>query len=153
MAWTNAKTAVVATVILACAATTTLVVRQHKSGSANSGQPVHWDKSELAFAGYQTPEATLKTTLWAMSNGDTDAFMACYTPEGRAVFENQWRGRSKEALKEEGKQHFGRITGIKVVNEEKISDSRVVLTLFTEGENRTDKMSLVKIGDEWKMVK
>jgi RNA polymerase sigma factor (sigma-70 family) len=153
MAWTKAKTAVVTTVIIACAATTAVVVQQHSTGSAKSAPRVHWDRAELAFAGYQTPQATLKSALWAMSNGDTEAFLACYSPEGKVTFENQWRGKSREALKEEGKQQFSRTTGVRVLNEEKISDNRVILTVFVEGEGKTEKMPLVRMGSEWKMVK
>jgi RNA polymerase sigma factor (sigma-70 family) len=153
MAWTKAKTALVTTVIVACASTTAVVFQQHRHGSADLARQVHWDRAELAFAGYQTPQATLKSTLWAMSNGDTDAFLACYAPEGKTTFENQWRGKSREALKEEGKQQFSRTTGVRIVDEEKISDKRVVLTVFVEGDGKTERMPLVRIGSEWKMVK
>jgi len=153
MAWTKAKTVIVTAVIVASATTTAVVVRQHKANAAQSAQPVHWDKAELAFAGYQTPQATLKTTLWALSNGNTDAFLACYSPEARVTFEKQWRGKSKDALREEGKQQFSRTTGVKILNEERISDNRTVLTVLVEGEGRTEKMPLVRVGSEWKMVK
>jgi RNA polymerase sigma factor (sigma-70 family) len=154
MAWTKAKTAVVTTVIVACAATTAVMVQPHKPSPPNAVQEVvPQDNAGLAFAGYQTPQATLKTMIWALSRGDTNAFLACYTPEARIIFQNQWRGKSLEVLKEEARQQFSRAANLKIRSEEKISDNRIMLTMFIEGENREMKMSLVKIGNDWKMVK
>ena len=153
MAWTKAKTAVVATVIVACAATTAVVVQQQKPSSPVAPESVHWDKSELAFAGYQTPRATLKTMIWALSNGDTDAFVACGTPEWKTAYENQWKGKSRETLREEGKQQFSRVSGIKIIEETKISEDRAMLVALAEGEGKELRFVFVKLGNEWKVTK
>src|SRR5579859_1714508 len=40
-----------------------------------------WAKDQLAFAGYGSPEAALKTAFWAMNSGDMKAMLASMTPE------------------------------------------------------------------------
>ena len=54
-------------------------------------------------------------------------------------------------MKEESAQQYNQAAGAKILSEEKISDNRVVLTVSSKGKEM--KMPLVKIGDEWKVVK
>jgi hypothetical protein len=141
--------------MVAGAATTTVVIKHQTKphGGHLAGQPVIWDKAALANAGYQTPQATLMTMLWATSNGDTDAFLSCLTPEAKARQEKQWRGKSKEALTAEGKQQLAGVTGIKVLNQAIVSDDRAIVTVSLEGIGKTEQIPLLKIGDDWKVAR
>ncbi|MBC8096066.1 MAG: sigma-70 family RNA polymerase sigma factor [Akkermansiaceae bacterium] len=154
MAWTKMKTAVVVAVIVAGTAGTTVLVRHHSSPADTSlivPTPPP-ETNQLAFAGYATPEATIKTMLWATSSGDTTAFAECLTPETKIRAQKQWQGKSKEALIAEGKQQFAMMSGMKILEQAGISATRMVLTIrFADG--RTDKMPFVKIGEEWKMAR
>ena len=54
--------------------------------SASAGQPAadagpHISKDQLAFAGYATPEAALRSVFWALANGKYEQAMAGVTPE------------------------------------------------------------------------
>jgi hypothetical protein len=95
----------------------------------------------------------LESSMWAMSRGDTDAFLACLTPEGKARQSKQWQGKSKEALTAEGKQQFASVTGVKILDQTAVSPDRVMATVRLEGLGRTEKMAFHKIGDEWKMAR
>jgi hypothetical protein len=155
MAWTKAKTAVVTVVILAGASVTTVILGHHQNEVKPPAPAIFPDTgaNPLAFAGYATPEATIKTMLWATSNGDTASFLDCLTPEAKLRQQKQWQGRSKEALVAEGKQQFAMASGMKIVDQTTVSADRVIVTLQFPANGRTEKMPFIKIGGDWKMAR
>jgi RNA polymerase sigma factor (sigma-70 family) len=149
MAWTKMKTVAVGVVAIAVATTATIVVqktRSHPTTPAPSAEPAN--PGAPAYAGYQTPEATLKTLVLAMSRGDTNAFLAGCTDQEKVRMQNQWRNKSPEQLLEEGrKQAPG---GVQIVEQTAVSDTRVVLSVRFEGSGQIQKLMFRKEGDAWK---
>ena len=155
MAWTKAKTAVAVVVILAGTSATTVFIRHHmKPPETKVTAPISPDANanQLAFAGYATPEATMKTMLWALSNGDSTAFLECLTPEMKLQRQKQWQGRTKEALVAEGKEQFAMASGMKIIDQTSVSADRVVLTVRVSN-GRTEKMPMIKLSGDWKMAR
>jgi RNA polymerase sigma factor (sigma-70 family) len=154
MAWTKMKTAVVTIAVIAGAGTTALVV-QHQIKSDKSKIPalaVPTGADSLAFSGYATPEATIKTMLWATSNGDTTAFLECMTPERKLEQQKRWEGRTKESLVAEGKQQFAMLNGVTITDTTSAGDDRTIVTIKM-GNGRMDKFVFVKMNGEWKMTR
>ena len=155
MAWTKAKTAVAVVVILTGASATTAIIRHQTKPNEAEAPAISPDTNpnQLAFAGYATPEATIKTMLWATSNGDSAAYLECLTPEMKLQRQKQWQGRSKEALVAEGKQQFAMASGMKIIDQTSVSADRVVLTLQFPANGRTEKMPFIRIGGDWKVAR
>jgi RNA polymerase sigma factor (sigma-70 family) len=155
MAWTKMKTTVVVAVVLAGAAGTTVMI-QHQTKSAEAkltASVVPTGVEQLAFAGYATPEATIKTLLWATSNGDTAAYLDCVTPEMKLKQQKQWQGKTKAALVAAGKQQFTMLTGLKIIDQTSVGSDRMVVTVQMAGNGRTEKLPFIKINGDWKMAR
>lgn len=59
--------------------------------------PDYLRKSEAQFAGYDTPEHTLQTMLWAVRNRDFTNLLAVFTPEVARELEHQIQRSGKSA--------------------------------------------------------
>lgn len=159
MAWTKAKVAVVNAVLVAGALTTALVIYEragpNKSETNALGftKPNYWPKDQLAEAGYATPLAALKTTLWAMSTANMQSFLSSCTPQLRAEREKAWQNISQSDWTAEAHSQFGRVTGFRIVEQKQVSVDTVVLRVFQEGENNTHDLVFKKVDNEWKYAK
>jgi hypothetical protein len=91
MAWTKLKTAIfVGTVAIVAAGTATVTVRHIR---AKLETPV------FTFSGYATPEASVRSMLWAASKGDLDALSSAVTTEEMDRFKGQMAGKPPEEVK------------------------------------------------------
>jgi hypothetical protein len=138
--------------------------QQLRSGLAASEQqlaearaaPNFWPKDQLAFAGYADPEAALKTTLWAMNNGDLKAFLACWAsgPVVSAAFENL-RQKGEAEMAAEGKslaENLAPSIGFHIVDKQLKSADEVILSLSCDGEGKTRKFVVKRTANEWKLA-
>lgn len=154
MAWTKAKTTVVTAVILVGAATTTVVVH-HQSNHPEPKTPINVSPAasdQPAFAGYATPEATLKSIVWALSRGDTAAYLECLTPEAGLKKRQQWQGKTREALVAEGKQQYAMAGNMKILDQTSITTDRLMVTVQLAAGAPPTKFLFIKIAGEWKMA-
>ena len=116
-----------------------------------------WAKDQLAFAGYGSPEAALKTALSAMNGGDMKAVLASMTPEARALLEKEREkdGKSEADMEADFKGMAESLTstpsGFRVLGREAKSSDEVIITLYAEGQSRARNFVLNKVGNEWKV--
>lgn len=103
-----------------------------------------------SFAGYGTPEATLQSALFAMSQGDYQTFLGSMTPEEATRMQRSFEGKSPEQISEEGRREMARITSFQIMKREDLAADRVVLHVYGGGEDRLQRVHLQKVGDEWK---
>lgn len=137
-----------------------------KSGKKTSNDPAlangrngveFWAKDQLAFAGYGSPEAALKSTFWAMNGGDMKAMLASMTPEARALLEKEREkdGKSEADMEAEFKGMAESLTstpsGFRVLGQEAKSSDEVIVTIYAEGQTRARNFVLNKVGNEWKV--
>jgi hypothetical protein len=118
--------------------------------------PNFWPKEQLTFAGYADPEAALKTTLWAMKNGDLKAFLNCWAsgPVVSTAFENL-RQKGEAEMAAEGKslaENLAPSIGFHIVDKQVKSADEVILNLSCDGEGKTRKFLLQRVGSEWKLA-
>jgi RNA polymerase sigma factor (sigma-70 family) len=143
MAWTKAKTAMVVTAvaILTVSTTTTLVI-QH--------QHHHFPRSSWAYAGYANPESAFQSSVWAISKGDAQTWLASLTPALQTEVNQRAAGDDDKIISAEDKRDFARITGYRIRDRQVRSKDEVVLEVYAEGLNQTQKCSMQRTGGEWK---
>jgi len=110
-------------------------------------------KEAWAFVGFADPESTIQSAAWAMSRGDFQTLLASLTPEQRANHERQFQGRSESeiAAMMANNKDYKNMSGYQITNREILSDREMVVSLYQQGRDRTIKMVLKRIGDEWKL--
>ena len=118
--------------------------------------PNYWPKDQLSFAGYASPESTVRSLLWAMKNGDVSAWRSICTPKTRSEMEERWdRQKKSEAariaeMKAAANGLISASVGFHVIEERMIAPDQAEVTLSFDGEGKTRKFVLHKIGTEWK---
>ena len=104
-------------------------------------------KETWAFAGYATPESAMHTWIWAMDKGDKNVMLDSLIPEEQTHWKKMLEGQSMS------KSPF---SAYSFVAKEIISDVEATLTVvsdFPDGKHTGDqKMSLKKIGNDWKIA-
>jgi len=159
MAWTKARITVVVAVVAAAAMTTGVVAYRTASGKFSETQklgfdkPDYWSKTHLSNAGYSTPATALKTTLWAMSTANMQAFLDSCTPDLRAERERAWQNVSPADWAAEANSQFGNVTGFRIVDQKAVSDDTTVIHVLEEGSKTTRELVFKKIDNEWKYAK
>jgi len=146
MAWTKLKTAAVAGVIaLLAAGTATVVVPAVKERLSN-------------FPGYATPEATLRSALWAAGRGDFERFLACLSPElgqqtaagirADAITTGKSEAEARREYLASRKDVDAQITQKEIVSEDEV---RLHVHAMSHSVNFPDVILILKkIGGEWK---
>ncbi len=154
MAWTKLKTAVVVgAIVVATAGTATVAIRSATAGNIKAPS----QKSPFAFAGYATPEASLRSMLWAGSQGDFEKLKAACTQEQRERFENKMAGKSAEEIRREAVAWANALVGYQITQKDVISADEVHVHIHAapsaEG-LRTGKVIVImkKVGNEWKQA-
>ena len=143
MAWTKIKTAlVVGVVVVLTAGTTTTLVVQHRHHILA--------RSSWGFAGYASPESALQSSIWAISKGDAQTWLASLTPAMQMEARQKAAGNDTKIIGEDDKRDFARITGYRILDKQVLSNDEVVLEVYAEGLNQTTKASIQRIGSEWK---
>jgi hypothetical protein len=107
-------------------------------------------RESWAFAGYATPEAALQSAIFAMSQGDYSTFLASMTPEEAARMQKSFEGKTPEQISEEGKRETAKATTLQVLNKQELAPDRVMLNVYVGGEERMQRVTMQKIGEEWK---
>jgi len=154
MAWTKLKTAaVVGAIAIVAAGTATVVVLKV---NAQTNVAIGSSKSSaLAFAGFATPEAALKSFVWSESTGDLDKLLSACTPVQAERFRSKTIGKSKDELRRLMVQEAGNRANYEITRKEIISEDEVRLYLRVQpypGHPNVgnDVQVMQKIGDEWK---
>jgi RNA polymerase sigma factor (sigma-70 family) len=153
MAWTKLKTAVVVGAIAIVAGTATVAVltvnAQTNVAKASS------KSAALAFAGFATPEAGLKSFIWSESTGDLDKLLSACTPEQAERFKTKTIGKSRDELKRLMVQEAANRANYEITRKETISGKEARLHLRVQpypGHPNVgnDTQVMQKLGDEWK---
>jgi hypothetical protein len=108
-------------------------------------------RESWAFAGYATPEATLQSAIFAMSQGDYQTFLGAMTPEEAARMQQSSQGKTPEQIAEEGRRETARIKSFQVLGREDLAPDRVMLQVYADGgDSKVQRVMMQKIGEEWK---
>jgi hypothetical protein len=111
----------------------------------------HYPKGTLVFSGYSSPESSFESYVWAMTKGDKTVYLQSMAPDVRKKFEEHLAGKTDAEIKEEFAKGMG-FPGYTVQKQDAISADEVVLEIMLDGDNKVEKLSLKKIGSEWKLA-
>ena len=151
MAWTKLKTAVaVSVVVMLGAGSASLVIKATETNSVKTGA-----QAAFAFAGYATPEAALKTLLWAMSTGDVEKTKAACTPEQADRLRTKLEGKSDSEIHHMLIDGANSMAAYRLTQEEPVADDEVHLHLLVQpypGHPHVghDVQAMQKTGSDWK---
>ena len=113
----------------------------------------YWPRGSWAFAGYASPDAALRSSLWAANNGDLKALLASATGDLRKMLEEEFAGKSETEASIRAMDEVSRLSSVRVLNREVQADDIVVVTAVFEDrtESHTEKLIMKKIGNDWKI--
>ena len=161
MAWTKAKTAIVAvTAVILAAGTTTVVIQyQHHGATRNDVSRAAW-----VFSGYDDPKSAVLTFLHAIRQADGEQILAGCTPELQQNFQQnfgkqaQAKGKTlSEFLADELPARLKSTTGIRILSQLPVAADRIEFRVLALGERPPlggkgeHQITVRKIGDEWKV--
>jgi hypothetical protein len=106
--------------------------------------------SDWRFMGYETPEATLISGLWAMKEGQLVGLMDTFTPEERKRFEAQMQEKSEGEMLQRLQKEFAQVNGLRVVGQHELPSGEVVLDVYLEGIGKLKKYQMSQVNNEWK---
>lgn len=124
--------------------------------SVNAGPPPEVPASDVyprdswTFVGYDTPEDTIESMMWAMSQGDQDTYAAGLTPELQSDMQSDFEDGS---FLDDSLAEMSDVTGYLIVDRDVVSENEVTVTVFINGDGGNDvvKIPLVESGDGWKV--
>lgn len=112
-------------------------------------------KESWTFAGYATPEATVHSAVWAINSGDVKTFYASLTEECRQKVASEEKGQPATDMAAKGIHLFSKFTAFRIDGRDDPSDSTVILTVSMirpDGTPETEKMTMKRVGAEWKLA-
>ena len=158
MAWTKAKTAIVAGVgiLLAIGIGTTATVsvarHQHSIQTQTS-----FPRSSWANAGYADPASALETIFWAQTQGDGKTYLASMTPELQQRLQQQFAGdlakqglSLEDFLAQKSKDHIRPVTGFYIWGQQNVS-GQLLLRVWIPGARKNATFKMRKTENEWKL--
>lgn len=98
------------------------------------------------FAGYDTPENTIQSLMWAVSQGDEDTYAAGLTPDMFTEMQGQFADGS---FADEAPLEMSDITGYRIVDRGVDSDGNVRVILFMDGPNELMPIDLQPTQNGW----
>ena len=156
MAWTKLKTGIISAVIVVAVATTTttlVIQHQHHLASKNDVSRDAW-----VFSGYGDPKSAMMSFLWAIRQADGEQILAACSPGLQQTFQKhfqeQMRASGKtlgEFLAQDTPPRFSTTTGIRILEQKSDSEDQITLRLLALGEQKEHRITVKKIGEEWKV--
>src|SRR5437867_10797398 len=117
---------------------------------ASNTQVVQFPREGWTFAGYSTPQAALVSAVWAMKEGKPQVYLDSLSPEEQVRMAKVWENKSEGEIAAKHQQEVSQITNVRVMNQKEISPEEVQLTVFIEGPNRMEIVSMKRSGADWK---
>jgi hypothetical protein len=114
-------------------------------------------RQQLAHVGFTTPEATVQTFFWALTQGDIETAMQAMSPnsEERKQFDampaEQRAAMAGEIKKNGPDKSMERFNNFGVLSREDHSDDLVVLHVGSSLATNTMAMTLQRFGSEWRL--
>jgi hypothetical protein len=114
----------------------------------------YWPRVSWAFAGYATPTATLKSSLWAANKGDLKTLANCLTGDAQKIAGALLGSKSNSEIATAIMAQLAGYQSLSVINSEVRDEESVVLTTETQEADgpQTRKVMMKKVGNDWKLA-
>jgi len=104
------------------------------------------------FAGYATPQAAFHSAMFAHSQGDHQTFLASLTGDLATDNQKELNNKMPEQFSENLRRETAKFTGYRILEMDEVSPEETVLMIYYAGESDTEKVTMRKVGDEWKLA-
>lgn len=121
-----------------------------KAGTQTALNRESLPKESWALVGYADPESAFQSAVWAMSQGDAQAFRSSLAPGGGEFI--KWQDESDTDLATQIKGEAEKVTAFKIIDKAAISDDTAILTVMAEGINEVGRFKLQRVGQDWKLA-
>jgi len=126
-----------------------LLFAERQTNPPSALPPGYIRKSQARLVGYNTPDDTLQSFLWALQNRDATNVLLAFTPEMARWFQAQaQRSGSLESLFE----HSEALIGFSIVSTQRFDDGTLQADIEIVPGLPTIPVNLHKIGNEWKIT-
>jgi uncharacterized protein (TIGR03435 family) len=120
---------------------------------------VYYPKASWAFAGYASPEAALQTYFWAINKGDMTNFKASMTVGAQEEFTKTLHDAGetedhffKETTTTTTLSMLRKVSGYRIMEiQAAVADEVDIQIVIDGGTNKSDTMTIKKVGAEWKV--
>ena len=110
----------------------------------------HFSKENWSFAGYATPESALVSAIWSMRDGNPKSYLESLSPDEQERMAKAWQNKSEAELAAKHQQDVSAITGLRLLDRQLVSPDETVMSVYIEGVNRMEKVSMKRVGNDWK---
>ena len=112
--------------------------------------PCYIKRSEAKFLGYNAPEETIQSFLWAIQNRDAAKFLESLSPDQAKQFEISMESREST---EEFFKEANSLPGMHIIGREAGENGEIVLKVeIMPGDEPQPKIRFRQIGGQWKMA-
>lgn len=116
----------------------------------NSDRGDHFPRESWSFAGYASPEAALVSAIWSMKEGNPRSYLESLAPSEQERMAQVWQNKSEGELAEKHKNDVATISGIRVLERQNTAAGEIVMNVFLEGVERTERIRMNQVGQDWK---
>jgi hypothetical protein len=109
---------------------------QNAGPTAGAAIADYWPRDSWAFAAYATPDAALRTSVWASSKGNLKALRGSITGDLQEAMEKLLEGKPESEVLAALMAETARIKSIHILSREVQDDDTIVLMTAFEEENR-----------------
>jgi hypothetical protein len=103
-------------------------------------------------SGFDTPEATIATYLWAGREANLEKMQECMSERDALAFAKLTKGESKKGVLEGLRAAWGNARGYRIVSKRQRSPDHVELEFGIEGwKGPPERMTLKRVGTAWKI--
>ncbi len=106
--------------------------------------------TDLAFAGYATPEAALESLLWSERETNLTAYMTSLLPDRQSVEQARLQRQSEQGGEGLFFQDRSAVTGFQFLDSNPVSDDEVALSFVVRGREQLMKVVARRVGAEWR---
>lgn len=102
------------------------------------------------FAGFESPEAALVSAIWSMKEGNPTSYLDSLSPAEQERMAKEWENKNEQEIAAKHQKDVSPITGMKIIDRQTTSADEVIMDVHIEGVDRTEKVRMNRIGQDWK---
>ena len=121
-----------------------------QTAATNSVRGDHFPRESWSFSGYASPEAALVSAIWSMKEGNPKSYLESLAPSEQERIAQLWQNKSEGEVAEKHKNDVATISGIRVLDRQNTAAGEIVMNVFLEGVERTEKIRMNQVGQDWK---
>jgi len=121
-----------------------------QNASDNLAGRGQFPRDSWTFAGYASPENALVSAIWAMREGDPKTYLDSLAPQEQQRMAQNWQNKSETEIAEKHKSDVSSISGLRVLELQKVAPNEVLMNVYLEGPGRVEKVRMSQVGQDWK---